>query len=174
MPVIVARKQRGQERREKSCSCPSLRLARIYSAYWWRIQDAHLEAHKTTRSEIKTARPAAVQLGFCKCKWATHQVTPRAATQELPSISWNQTVRCRVDSNPPLVRIPSQIIHSISPHPISLTSILIVLTHLRLGLPSGLFHSRFPTNNPYALFSSHSCYIPCPSHPALFAHSNYT
>ncbi|PNF20029.1 hypothetical protein B7P43_G05941, partial [Cryptotermes secundus] len=35
-------------------------------------------------------------------------------------------------------------------NPISLTSILILSTHLRLGLPSGLFPSGFPTNFLYA------------------------
>jgi hypothetical protein len=34
--------------------------------------------------------------------------------------------------------------------PISLRSILIPSTHLRLGLSSGLFPSGFPTNNLYA------------------------
>ena len=35
-------------------------------------------------------------------------------------------------------------IHSIYPHPTSWRSILILSTHLRLGLPSGLFPSSFP------------------------------
>jgi hypothetical protein len=35
-------------------------------------------------------------------------------------------------------------------HPISVRSILIFFTHLRLGLPSGLFPSDFPTNILYA------------------------
>jgi hypothetical protein len=37
-------------------------------------------------------------------------------------------------------------IQSTPPHPTSPRSILILPTHLRLGLPSGLFPSGFPTN----------------------------
>jgi hypothetical protein len=47
-------------------------------------------------------------------------------------------------------------------------------THLRLGLPSGLFHSGFPTNIPRDFFTLHSCYMPCPPHPPWLNHSNYT
>jgi len=39
-----------------------------------------------------------------------------------------------------------QLIH---PHPTSWKSILILSSHLRLGLPSGLFPSGFPTNTLY-------------------------
>jgi hypothetical protein len=39
-------------------------------------------------------------------------------------------------------------------HPISLKSILISSTHLRLGLPSGLFPSGFPTNILYTFLFS--------------------
>jgi hypothetical protein len=41
----------------------------------------------------------------------------------------------------------------VSLHPVSLRSILILSTHLRLGLPSGLFPSRFRTNILYAFFA---------------------
>jgi hypothetical protein len=44
----------------------------------------------------------------------------------------------------------SRSIQSIPLHPISLRSILILSTHLQLGLPGDLFPSGFPTNILYA------------------------
>ena len=45
-------------------------------------------------------------------------------------------------------------IQSIYPHPSSWRSVLILSTHLRLGLPSDLFPSVFPTKNLYTPLSS--------------------
>jgi hypothetical protein len=79
---------------------------------------------------------------------ASWEAASCAATQERLSILWNPKVHYCVHKSPPLAHILSQIkpIHTIPSHPASLRSILILSTHLRLGLHSGLFPSGFATD----------------------------
>jgi hypothetical protein len=55
---------------------------------------------------------------------------------------------------------------STASHPISLTSIIILSSHLLPGLPSDLFPSRFQTNILYAFLFSPIC-VTCPVHLIL-------
>jgi hypothetical protein len=52
------------------------------------------------------------------------------------------------------------------PQPISLRSILVPSSYLRLGLPSGLFSSGVPTKTLYTFLSSH-IRVTCPTHLIL-------
>jgi hypothetical protein len=88
----------------------------------------------TPRSWVLLEKPSVAQL---LKNFPTSCGTRRFITAFTGSIHWS----------PPQARP----IQSISPYPISLIPILILSTHLRLGLPIGLFPSGFPTKILYAL-----------------------
>ena len=63
-------------------------------------------------------------------------------------------------------------VQSIYPHPTSWRSILILSTNLRLGLPSGLFPSGFPTKNLYTRLSS-PIRATCSAHLSEIQYQNF-
>ena len=64
------------------------------------------------------------------------KLTSSAASQEIPCTLWNPKVHHCIHKCPPSVPILSQL-HPVSTPPTSQRSILILSSHLRLGLPSG-------------------------------------
>jgi hypothetical protein len=88
-----------------------------------------------------------------------------AASQEFLRILRNPKVHYRIHKCPPPVSNLSQL-YSLQPHPTSWRYILILSTHLRLGIPSGFFLSDLPTKILYTPLLSP---IPatCPAHLIL-------
>jgi len=67
-----------------------------------------------------------------------------SASQEIPRILWNPKVHYRVHKCH-LSPSWASSIQSMPPHPTPWSSILILFSHLRLGLPNGLSSLGFPT-----------------------------
>jgi hypothetical protein len=93
----------------------------------------------------------------------TRETTGCATTRETPRVLWNPKAHYRIHEGSPLVLTLSQTNRVNNPHTLSPRSILILSTHLRLGLPSG---SGFPTNNQY-MFLFSPIRVTCLAHIAL-------
>jgi len=72
-----------------------------------------------------------------------------AASQEIPRILWNPKVHYRIHKCPPTSLSSASLIQSTLPYPTSWWSILILSSHLSLGLPCSLFSTGFPTKTQY-------------------------
>jgi hypothetical protein len=105
---------------------------------------------------------------------ATREPTSCAATRQFPSILWNPKLHYRSHKSSPLVPVLSQTtpVHT-TPFYLS-KFILILSSHLHLGLLSGSFPLVLPPITYLRFSSPHSCYMHCQSHPPCIDYSDYT
>jgi hypothetical protein len=89
------------------------------------------------------------------------------AIQEISRILLNPKVHYHIHNCPPPVSILSQPNPLHTPHQTFWRSTLILSSHLRLGLPSGLVPSGFPTKTLYTPLSF-TILATCPAHLILF------
>ena len=94
------------------------------------------------------------------------KLTGFAVNQEIPRIYWTRKFITVLTSARHLSLSSANNNQSPQPLPTSWRSILILSSHLRLGLPNGLFPSGFPTKTFYTPLPS-SLRSTCPAHLIL-------
>jgi hypothetical protein len=100
-------------------------------------------------SSFITLLPDAVALTYSMEQSPPWEANRFSASQEFPRTLWNPKVHYRIHKCLPPVPVFNQIDLVHAPTSISWRSILILSSHLRLDLPSGLFLSGLPTKTLY-------------------------
>ena len=85
------------------------------------------------------------------CRVLLQKLTGLQLVKKFPTFHGNRRLVTALTSVLRLSLSWASPVQSIYPHPTSCRSILILSTHLRLGLPNGLFPSGFPTKTLYTL-----------------------
>ena len=94
------------------------------------------------------------------------KLTSLQLVKKFPAFHWTRRFITTLTSVRHLSLSWASPIQSIYPHSTSWRSILILSSHLRPGLPSGLFPSGFPTKTLYTPLSS-PIHFTCPAHLIL-------
>jgi len=113
------------------------------------IASQEVTPHKGRTNPERLGRP-----GFLTpwCRALLERLTDLQLVKKFPSFHGTRRFITALTSVRHLSLSWASPIQSIYPHPTSWRSILILFTHLRLGLPSGLLPSGFPSKTLYTPF----------------------
>ena len=103
------------------------------------------------------------------CRVFLEKLTGLQLVKKFPAFHGTRRSITALTSVPHLSLSWASPIQSIYPHPTSWRSILILSTHLRLGLPSGLLPFGFPHQGPIHPLT-HMRHMPSPFHSSRFYH----
>jgi len=144
------------------CRCTINTICCIYSIatlWWWMV------------NLFETCRELFTYLLTARSRVLLEKLTGSAASQEILRILWNPKAHYLTHKCSPPLPILSQLHPVPTTPPTSWRSVLMLSYHLRLGLPSGLLPSGFPTRTLCTpLPSPHKRHIPRPSHSSRFYH----
>ena len=118
------------------------------SFLWIEPLSAHVP-HKYLWSQVSKGRMIITYLLTPWCRVPLEHPTSLQLVKKFPAFHGTRMFITALTSVRHLSLSCVSPIQSIYPHPTSWRSILILFTHLRLGLPSGLFPSGFPTKTLY-------------------------
>jgi hypothetical protein len=105
----------------------------------WNRRNKNTVFESWTAEHRRQSKREFVSNFYCVLNWltmlgASGDAASPSATQEFHKILWNPKVHHRVHKSQPSVSIRRQWIQTIPPHPIPLRSVLILSSHLCLGL----------------------------------------
>ena len=132
----------------------------------WRVRRLVKAAQGTNRDSAVCTGLTGVPLTYLLTPWCRillEKLTGLQLVKKFPSFHGTRKFITALTSVRHLSLSSASPIQSIYPHPTSWRSILIFSTHLRLGLPSGLLPSGFPTKILYTPLSS-PIRTTCPAH----------
>ena len=142
------------------------RLWTVWSLILLTCQLEHVQINDTRRVTYKPNTSVLPYLLTPCCRVLLEKLTGLQLVKKFPGFHGTRRFITALTSVRHLYLSWASPIQSIFPHPTSWRSIVILSTHLRLGLPSGLLPSGFPSKTLYTPLFSPIC-TTCPAHLIL-------